>query len=159
MHIFGRDKKEDKDSARDIEAVDFFKQVTQWRAHAQPPPAQQPAPSPQPPQPATQGPPPAQLAPAPTKGSTAPQQQPVAQPQVAPAPRLKSPFEELMELAKILNLDLKPLEELRAFSQQLDQRIAELEKDASRLESEARERRRAAELLKRLREQLRGMGV
>jgi len=150
MHIFRRDKRDEKD----IEAVDFFKQVAQWRAPAsQPPPAQQPAP---------QGPPPAQPAPAPTQGPAAPPQ-PVAQPQAAPAPRLaakaKSPFEELLELGKILNIDLRPLEELRNFAQRLDSEIAELEKEATQLENQAKERRRAADLLRQFLEQLRTVGV
>jgi prefoldin subunit 5 len=65
----------------------------------------------------------------------------------------------LLELGRLLNLDLKPLEELRVFAQSLDSKIAELEREATQLENQARERRRAIELLRRLREQLRVVGV
>lgn len=128
----------DKREGEDAEAMDFFEQVKQWRQAAGSP-QQVPAP--------------------PAQQQTAPAAQQQAAPQAPRPPASRSPFDELLEIAKVVNLDLKPLEELRVFAQQLDQRVAELERDASRLESEAREKRRAAELLKRVRDQLRYIGV
>jgi hypothetical protein len=133
LSMLRRDKREGEDA----EAMDFFEQVKQWRAAGSP--QQVPAPPAQP--------------------QTAPAAQQQAAPQAPRPPASRSPFDELLEIAKVVNLDLKPLEELRVFAQQLDQRVAELERDASRLESEAREKRRAAELLKRVRDQLRYIGV
>jgi len=149
MHVFRRDKKEDKD----VEALDFFEQVQKWKSSqpAQPAANQQPAPL-QPLQPSTS----TQPASAQPQG-VAPSQGQMQTPQVSRP--IRSPIEELLELAKTLNIDLKPLEELKRFAQDLDSKIAELEKEAAQLEKEAREKRRAVELLMRLREQLRTMGV
>jgi septal ring factor EnvC (AmiA/AmiB activator) len=150
MHIFRRDKKEDKD----VEAIDFFEQVQKWKSsQSQPaqPVANQPAPL-QPLQPSTS----TQPSSAQPQGF-APSQVQMQTPQVSRS--IRSPIEELLELAKNLNIDLKPLEELKRFAQDLDSKIAELEKEAAQLEKEAKEKRRAVELLRRLREQLGTMGV
>ena len=153
MSLFKRDKGKEE---REREAKDFFEEHERLKlAKANPQ-----NPQPLQPQPLSVQPPlqlqPAQLQPQPARHQVQPPQpaQPQARPQLQPAqPQAQiTPMEALVEALKLLGLDIGPVESLKGYAKQLEEKEKEV---AARVE----ELQRLLEAIRKARQVLKQLGV
>jgi hypothetical protein len=154
MSLFKRDKGKEE---REREAKDFFEEHERLKlAKANPQNPQPLQPQPLSVQPSLQ-PQPAQLQPQPARPQVQPPQpaQPQARPQLQPAqpqaPQI-TPMEALVEALKLLGLDIGPVESLKGYAKQLEEKEKEV---AARVE----ELQRLLEAIRKARQVLKQLGV
>jgi len=154
MSLFKRDKGKEE---REREAKDFFEEHKRLKlAKANPQNPQPLQPQPLSVQPSLQ-PQPAQLQPQPARPQVQPPQpaQPQARPQLQlaqpQAPQI-TPMEALVEALKLLGLDIGPVESLKGYAKQLEEKEKEV---AARVE----ELQRLLEAIRKARQVLKQLGV
>lgn len=154
MSLFKRDKGKEE---REREAKDFFEEHERLKlAKANPQNPQPLQPQPLSVQPSLQ-PQPAQLQPQPARPQVQPPQpaQPQARPQLQlaqpQAPQI-TPMEALVEALKLLGLDIGPVESLKGYAKQLEEKEKEV---AARVE----ELQRLLEAIRKARQVLKQLGV
>ena len=154
MSLFKRDKGKEE---REREAKDFFEEHERLKlAKANPQNPQPLQPQPLSVQPSLQ-PQPAQLQPQPARPQVQPPQpaQPQARPQLQlaqpQAPQI-TPMEALVEALKLLGLDIGPVESLKGYAKQLEEKEKEV---AARIE----ELQRLLDAIRKARQVLKQLGV